>query len=370
LKSNIKIESLQNKVIYCRNHYIASNFIMKPDKTKYRVLPVFAVMAMVSILSSFTEKHLPSPGLDGREFQFNKSIFANNPVVYSPDTGLEADSLIIPLKPAGRLFLIDATIDDETGNLIFDTGAKGMVLNSTYFRKYKRTGEVSAKGVTGTVGTVEQITVGKIELAGLSFTNLTVEMANLGHIENRRDVKILGLLGFSMLKNYEIIFDPVHSDLKLFKIDKSGKRINPENKGFKPEYTQKIDGNSQILFLKCSIGGKQLNFCFDSAAETNVVNSESNKSILSTLTITRRSTLKGAGNSVSEVLFGRMNDFSLGGRQIGNMETIVANLYALSEAYNRPIDGILGYNFLKNAIVCVNFMNNQVGIRFVKEDEL
>ncbi len=45
-------------------------------------------------------------------------------------------SIVIPLKQAGRLFLIEARIDDQEGNLIFDTGATGLVLNRTYFRKY------------------------------------------------------------------------------------------------------------------------------------------------------------------------------------------------------------------------------------------
>src|SRR5512138_3041409 len=40
----------------------------------------------------------------------------------------------IPLKRAGRLFMIEVVIDGITGNLIFDTGASKLVLNSTYFR--------------------------------------------------------------------------------------------------------------------------------------------------------------------------------------------------------------------------------------------
>jgi len=45
-------------------------------------------------------------------------------------------SITIPLKRAGRLFLIEAQVDGQIGNLVFDTGASGLVLNRTYFRKY------------------------------------------------------------------------------------------------------------------------------------------------------------------------------------------------------------------------------------------
>ena len=40
----------------------------------------------------------------------------------------------IPLKRAGRLFLLDGILDNVSGNFIFDTGDSGLVLNKTYFR--------------------------------------------------------------------------------------------------------------------------------------------------------------------------------------------------------------------------------------------
>jgi len=288
---------------------------------------------------------------------------------YEPEFNLKADSVIIPLKRAGRLFLIEATVDGEVGNLVFDTGANGLVINSTYFRNHVKTGKANSSGITGAVASSEQISVDKIEFADLVYKNLRANLANLGHIENRRGVKILGLIGFGMIRNLEIIIDPANSELKLFRIDKTGKRLNSRYSGFKPDYSQKIESNSNILFLKAMIGGKLLNFCFDTGAETNAISSDSNKKIMSTLTITRRAALKGAGAASSEVLFGRMNEFTIGSNQIANMETIITNLDALSEVYGTHIDGMLGHSFMKHGIVCVNFVNKQFGFRFTKGEE-
>jgi len=194
-------------------------------------------------------------------------------------------------------------------------------------------------------------------------------MINLGHIENRKGIKILGLFGFNMIRDFEIILDTRGNQLKLYRIDKAGNRITAVPSGFKPEYYQPIKSSSNILFLQGKIGGKILNFCFDTAAETNVINSYSNKSILNTLTITRRSVLHGAGSSRSDVLFGRMNDFSMGNRQINGMETIVSCLDALSEAYGTKIDGMLGFNFIEQGTVCINFVKKQFSIQFTKGNE-
>jgi len=294
------------------------------------------------------------------------SIQANN---YAPEFNLKSDTILIPLKRAGRLFLIEAKIDDQTGNLVFDTGANTLALNSTYFRDHVKSGGAVSNGITGDVGLVEQITAGKIEFSELSYKNIRADLVNLGHIENHRGVKILGLIGFNMIKNLEIIFDPKNSTLKLIRIDKKGERMNKALAEFKSDYSQKIEGNSNILFLQGKVAGKNLNFCFDTAAETNAISSDSNKSILNTLTITRRTTLKGAGSARSEVLFGRMNDFRIGGNPINGMETIITNLDALTEAYNTKTDGMLGYNFLEQGTFCINFVKKQFGIHFTKSEE-
>jgi hypothetical protein len=90
---------------------------------------------------------------------------------------------------------------------------------------------------------------------------------------------------------------------------------------------------------------------------------------MNTLTITGRSGLTGAGSAGSEVLFGRMNDFTIGTKQIPNMDTVITNLDALSEGYGTKIDGMLGYNFLEQGVICINFVKRQFGIRFIKTVE-
>ncbi|HZL09185.1 MAG TPA: aspartyl protease family protein [Prolixibacteraceae bacterium] len=336
---------------------------------KYSTLFCLLMVVVAVFLSSFSPGFYTSALTDAPPIPIYNSIRVFHTEVYEPEFDLKIDSFVIPLKRAGRLFLIEAKVDNEEGNLIFDTGASGLVLNSTYFRNYIKTETKNSSGINGAVGLVEKISVGKLEFAKLSYKNLWADLVSLGHIENRRGVKILGLVGFGMMRNFEIVLDSKNNELKLFRIDKTGKRLNSQSPEFKSDYNQKIEGNGNILFLKGMIGGKMLNFGFDSGAETNAISSFSNKKIMSTITITRRMTLKGAGASGREVLFGRMNDFTIGPRQILNMETIITNLAALSDVYGTHIDGMLGYSFLEHGTICVNFVKKQFGIRFWKGDD-
>jgi hypothetical protein len=358
-------------IIFLQTINLNKILMMKPERSKYTFyfcFPVIMAILAVGFTSfSFLKRELSLPGKG--YIPVKGSLHAFHSISGNPEFIGETDPVIIPLKRAGRLFLIEAIVDDQSGNLVFDTGAKDLVLNSTYFRNYSNPDKITSAGITGEVGSEGQITVEKLEFADIIFKNQMAQRANLGHIENIRGVKILGLTGFGLLKNYEIVIDPVHNQLILFRIDKSGERVNGKLPGFKSDYSQKIEGSGNILFLKGSIGGKTMNFCFDTAAETNVISSSSGRNVMGTITITRRTTLKGAGSVASEVLYGRMNDFTIGTHYIGDMETVVASLFTLNEAYDTHIDGVLGYNFLEHGVVCVNFLKSKVEIRFVKGEK-
>ncbi|MCE1197963.1 MAG: aspartyl protease family protein [Marinilabiliales bacterium] len=289
---------------------------------------------------------------------------------YSPENLNDRDSVIIPLKRAGRLFLIEAKAEGESGNLVFDTGASGLVFNSTYFRNRVKNSGSTANGATGNLGGVEKVTIGNLGFAGLSFDKLQADLVPLGHIENRRGVRILGLIGFNLLKDFEIVLDASQNQLKLYRLKPNGERVNRESPAFHSDHVQKMICRNNILFLNGTIGNKHLTFCFDTGAETNVINSYLSRNVLSTITLSRRSILKGAGQSTSEVLYGRMNDFSIGNTRIEGMETILSSLDALSEAYGTHIDGMLGFNFIEKGVLCINFKKEEFGIQFRKGEAL
>jgi hypothetical protein len=60
--------------------------------------------------------------------------------------------VVIPLKRAGKLLLIEAEADGQRGDFILDTGAPFLVLNQTYFRGATRRNGTSG-GITGETGT-------------------------------------------------------------------------------------------------------------------------------------------------------------------------------------------------------------------------
>lgn len=278
------------------------------------------------------------------------------------------ESVTIPLKRVGRLFLIEARIDHIVGNFVFDTGSSKLVLNKTYFRKYIVVDEEVAGGVTGSTEGTGRTTVRSLDIADLHFTGLAADVTSLGHIENRRGVKILGLFGLSLLRNMEIVIDLNHNELRLYRLDKRGYRIGKFDQ-HKFDLIQRVEEYNNILLVKAKVGGKDLDFCLDSGAESNVLSSYSSKTVLSTVTILRRSDMVGVASGQSDVLYGMMNDFNLGGRRFPIMKTIITSLDKMSKSYGKVIDGMLGFDFFSQGEISINLVRNEMGICFAKSTD-
>jgi hypothetical protein len=308
--------------------------------------------------------------LYGHAIRSSSSTFNYLPIKkisnYNYEVAPGIDVLTIPLKRIGNLFLIDANIDNQIGNLIFDTGAMGLVLNRTYYRNHVMEESLPSNGINGSISNISYVYIDRIAFSDLTFKNTRADLTDLGHIENKRKVKILGLMGLSMIKDFEIIIDVNNNQLQLFRIDRKGNRLNQTEKNFQSDVTQTIQTSNNIIFLRGMIGGKKLNFCMDSGSETNVISNRSSKEVLNTITITRRSSLQGSGSKMSEVFYGTMNNFSYSNIMFTGMETIITNLDNLSEAYGVQIDGVLGFDFLNKGTVCINFNKKQLGMCFLK----
>jgi predicted aspartyl protease len=276
----------------------------------------------------------------------------------------------IPLKRAGRLLLLEGTVDDVTGNFILDTGSSKLVLNTTYFRNYMITrNNDEGGGVTGSTGTLAQINIRHMQASDLGYANVTADITPLGHLENRRGIKILGLFGMSLLKNLEIVIDSRNNELQLYKLDKNGNRVGMQTKEIKFDITNKIEQYRNIMFVKASIGGNILDFCLDTGAESNVLSIDAPRQALGAVTITRRSNMRGVGSDNGEVLLGVMNDFVLGNRKFSPMETILCSLADLSDKYGYSIDGMLGYDFFTKGKIYINLVKKVMGICLNPEEK-
>lgn len=324
---------------------------------KYRPI-LFLILLQFLIPSNTCHSGIPVSALSSAKL----NVPAGNAFYTGVDPKGAFTAIRIPLKRVGKLFLIEASIGDQTGNFVFDTGASKLVLNHTYFRKDIWEAEERACGITGGVQKVYQTRVPRLDISDLYFENVLADVINLGHIENQRGVKILGLFGLNLFRNLEMVVDVSRCELMLYRIDKNGKRFGAIADTLQTSLVSRINMAGDVAFVSALMGGKSVNFCLDTGAEANVLSSSCCRKVLDTVTISKLSGLSGSGSSQSEVPYGTMNDFILCGQPLQPMETIIMDLAPLNLAYNYPLGGVLGYDFFKKGIVSINLVRKELSV--------
>jgi len=101
----------------------------------------FRFLIVLSFLFAFRDQAKPVI-----EASVGKIVFKNAYYADPLPTG-EFTTIVIPIKRAQNLIVVEAKIDTMQGNFILDTGAPYLVLNQTYFRNALRYGDQEAAGL-------------------------------------------------------------------------------------------------------------------------------------------------------------------------------------------------------------------------------
>jgi predicted aspartyl protease len=300
--------------------------------------------------------------------QINECVVKTKQPIEINDPVVTADSstCIIPFSRAGNLIVIRAKADTVEGNFILDTGAPGLVLNTTYFRDYAAlpSDMENQGGITGLVANADHIAMDSLTFGGIKYSKIEADRINLGHLENSKGIKILGLLGMQLFKRFEMIIDYDKSIIYLHLVTKKDKKdyMSDQLKDTATYVTSAIDIVENKLITFVYVTGKKLSFIVDTGAETNVLDSRLPNSIFENVSIARRVILTGTGSRKVEALSGSVNNIKIGGQDINNLPVIVTNLEKLCISYNRCLDGMLGFDFLSLQKIGFNFVKRKMYI--------
>ncbi len=277
-----------------------------------------------------------------------------------PEGPIDSVSCIIPFTRAGNLILIQAKAGKEEGNFILDTGAPYLILNITYFRNasFLPVTEGDRGGITGSVARTERTLLDSFRIHALTYDKIEADLVNLGHLENNKGVKILGLLGMQLFRQCEMIIDYEKNLIYMHRIGRK------ESSSYKSEQlkdtaayrTVPITLKDDKILVYGEMSGKKLTFLIDSGAESNVLDSRLPNKIFENVQVTGRIMLGGAGASKVEALRGEMKNVSIGKQQEETIPVLITNLEKMCFSYDECIDAMLGFDFLSRRKIGFNFV--------------
>lgn len=274
---------------------------------------------------------------------------------------LTPNTFRIPFKNGGRLIIVQATVDGQTGNFIFDTGAEDLVLNANHFSTSNILSSKQRAGITGMIGQVYQKQLDTFYLESYLITNKMVDALDMSHIETKKNLKILGLLGAKVYKDFEIMIDYGLKQLTFSRTNKKGGKLDGNVYQETPQDSMDIKVTSKnMMIVNAMVGKKKLKLVLDTGAEFNLLHHRVNRKVLDYFKIQKRVRLSGASSQESEVFAGVLEDVICGPINCQPMRTLLMNMDQINETYRTQVNGVLGFEFLIRLRVAINYKKKRL----------
>ena len=275
--------------------------------------------------------------------------------------------ILIPFYKAGKIIYIQATVNGELSNYIIDTGHDGLLLNSKYFEGTMSS--LNLHGINGDITSV-QTKIVDLELKSLKINSIRAQLADLSHIEAKKDLKFSGIIGYPILCRYEITFDYNNKELTLNKIDKKGNPLRDDKLYNPPQDSFSFKMKGHLPIIKIKVDDKTLKVGIDSGAESNILSQATLKKIDPHFLFRVKSRIIGIDKATRMATSGNLINISVGKTNYIPMRTLISDFNGFNENLRGPtIDGFIGHEFLVQFKTSINYKKRMVYIWWPPENQ-
>jgi predicted aspartyl protease len=254
---------------------------------------------------------------------------------------------------AQPLILLPVKVNDRGPfEFILDTGAGTSLLSTELAKQLElrvigsKEGQSAGGKVAVSLARVDSLVIGETRL-----DDVDVGIVDLSHIGRTVDTKIDGDLGYNFLKHFRVTIDYRDSELRL----DDPKRVESFTRNARTEIAIRLANPAKPLILVnvYANGRGPFQFAIDTGTSTSAITPE-----LADQLGVQTSPVGTGTTGVAPVDFqaGSLQSFQLGGAKIDNMAVVVADFFTmLNAAIGAKLDGIVGYNFLRNYKVVIDY---------------
>ncbi|WP_299107829.1 pepsin/retropepsin-like aspartic protease family protein [uncultured Winogradskyella sp.] len=285
------------------------------------------------------------------------------PIVFSKAEFVNTSTTRIPFKVIDQLIVVEVELLDKEGNFIIDTGSETLILNSVHYKASRsyRSNTKQRSGVHIEIEDVVEKHLQKLSLEDFRLENLNADVIDLSHIEKIKKIEVLGIIGFSVLKDFEIFIDMHLNQITLTKTDKNGERLS--QKVYAETIHDSIDFKlkKHTIIIDAQIENKQVKFGLDTGAEYNQLNKNIDSEILDYFYPSKELKLTGASGKKLKVMAGKLYRVRLNDSiYFGPMKTVLTNLRQMNSAFGTNLDGILGFEFFAQQRTIINYKKQKL----------
>ncbi len=304
-------------------------------------------------------------------FIFNKdgliremNLFDMQVKMMKSETSIETsdDHIIeVPFQMVGNLIAVDVLLNGQGRKFILDSGAPKVILNSRYSAKNEDFSKTisTSKGVAGSISGLDIDTIIQLDFYGIRMKDQEVMTFDLSHLEDELSYEFYGLIGYELIKDYDMIMDYDRRVLSFVTPDYYENYIN-DNYGNKEIKTIPMEMHGHIPIIELVINDMALNFGIDTGAETNLIHAELFGDLKETILNVDNTSLTGADNNQIEVKSGDIKEIAMGEKSFEKVPAIFSDISHLNKGYKLNLDGLIGYPILSRQITVLSFIRKEL----------
>lgn len=252
----------------------------------------------------------------------------------------------------GLIFIPQDQEEKRTSSFLLDTGAPTLILNQL---PVKSNPCLRVVGVNG-MSSVSNTRVKNFAVQGMSIGNLKSYLTDLSEIERIKEKQIKGILGYKVLKPFELFIDYDRQYLMLFE-----KGASDLHTFIKPVGAMNFTVKGHFPVVKVKIGKRKYYFGIDTGAEVNVINKNLERKLTKYYQKNKTDQIiQGLGSKPVYVSSAQISSCTVDGISYEQMEFVFADLEGLNAANGFELDGILGFPFLSSGKFSISYKDKKL----------
>ncbi|MEZ5044333.1 MAG: retroviral-like aspartic protease family protein [Saprospiraceae bacterium] len=276
-----------------------------------------------------------------------------NHKVVSISSNIPENSQAIPMEIVRGMIYLEAEMNGEKGQFILDTGAPMLLVNQKELKQKQANALSFGEGIS-----VTETEISSFNLANIHRKNLPALALDISHLEKASGKKIMGLIGYNVLEQYELLLDFDNNLLYLINV-KSTKLPSLHN----PVASISFNLDDHLPVIQAKIGGQILRLGIDTGAASNLLDEK----VLAGLTdqeidFLPNEEIQGLDQKVKEVKAAVLHQVDVNGHNIDNAKFLFTDLSFLREKTGHQLDGLLGSPFFSSATFSINYPKKKINI--------
>jgi len=204
----------------------------------------------------------------------------------------------------------------------------------------------------------KMLAVGSMQIGGIRKSRVPIALGNLSWLSEETGTRLDGIIGSPFLKDYQVVIDYPRREIAF---EEPGQEHSLPTK-----FRLVSDVNFIVVEAKLNEKGP-FNFLVDTGATKTVVTKQIGQTFgLGEISHGEKKALSGFFAGTAMIL-SKVRSVQVGKAKSTDVEVGVQDLQSLCDGVGVPLDGVLGYTFMKDYRVTINYPRREVS--FEKEDE-